>query len=360
MVAQFDAYGGGEEDTSSIAYFAPLGWSTVGVNGGGNGPDYGIAYAGNPSRPHFYAGPEGGSNNVTGLQWIPPSSFSSATVYHGLSVIFSAGQSIRLVNSKGNAQLALTGNSDGSITVTSGSVTLGRTAKNVYVSGVEFWLDIVATISVAAGAVAVYANGNLSTPIFAASAVDTAADTTALPITCFQYWSSGVTIYVRDGYVHDGTGPTPFNGPLGPGSCIYLPVASLVSNNGFTPNGGATLVANASSAPPNAANFNSASAVAASVTYGLTPVPGNFSKIIAISPIDYVLKTDTGTRALQKSLAFGSNSVAGTNNYLAQGAIPYPDPWIFTDPGTGVLFAKEGATGIAALNAAQLTETVTA
>ncbi len=357
--AQFDAFGGGEENTSGFgSYFAALGWS-----GSTAYASFGIANAGNPSRPHFYAG-TGASNSSASIIWLPPSGFSSATVCHGMSVVLTdPNASIELLNNAGTAQLTISGNGNGALEVYSGGTLLGATPNHVFLAGAEFWLDIEANISATAGSVALYANGQLSQPVFSVSGVNTAAAPASLPVTSVKYYSanSGGGIYVRDGYIHDGTGAAPFNAPLGPGSCIYMTLDALVSSSGFTANGQSTLLANANMAPPvPLTDFNSANTVGNAMTFSLTALPSNVIEVLAVRPFDYSYKTDTGTRALQKTLAFGANNVAGTNNYLAQGPVAYIDPWITADPATGVLFAAEGATGIAAVNGAELTIAVTA
>lgn len=354
--AQFWAVDGGERSPNNLAYYISSG-VTLAVVTGSITPS--IFSAGSPAKCYFGA-TEIGTYGTVDIAFNPPTAFSSPTCFGGCNGIAGdvSASAIKLINANGNAQVILKLNANGSITVSSGTNVLGTTPINQIFPGAPFHIDFSAFVSATAGEVSIWINGNPAPFTFTG---DTEADTTALPITSLLFVITDVPNGFRDIYMHDGTGPAPFNGPLGPGGCVWLPAASTIANSGFVANGLTTLDANAASTPPNpTVDFDSAVAAGNSMTLGVTALPLNVTKVIAVQAVDYAYKSDTGTRALQKSLSFGGTVVEGTENYLATGPVCYLDPWITTDPATSVLFASEGATGIAAVNGVQLTETVAA
>lgn len=349
--AQFDAIDGGDLDSNSISGF----YSTRGITTSGD-----ITIQSIGGKCYFITQGEGGGSVI----FKPPAGFSSSTAYVSVRIydnVLDGSTQFSLINANGNAQARAVMNSDGSISIYSGSTLLGRSAINQVVRGAIYFLEVFLSVSATVGAMTVWLNGN-PTAVLSVSGLNTEADSTSVNVVgAMAGATNGYAVGFRDIYLHDGTGAAPFNGPLGPGGCVWLPAATLVSAGSFLPNGLGTLVANAASTPPNpGVDFDSSSTVGDAVTFGVTQLPSNAAKVIAVRAIDYSYKTDTGSRALQKSLTFGTAVVAGTENYLAEGAICYQDPWVTTDPNTGALFGTEGSTAIAAVNAVHLTETVAA
>jgi hypothetical protein len=351
--AQFEFIDGGDANPDGGNYYTVLGvtgYSEIALR---NGKYWFIA----------------GINDSPGIttKWVPRNGFVAAQAYAGALLTddeLTGRCSLQFVSAGGNVQVKVVSNPNGSLSVFSGSTLLGTTAlTHLVLAGVPFFLEGLVSISTTTGAVTLWLNDNPE-PVFTVSGVDTAADTSALNIAAL-YWDTTTdgsgTNGFRDGYIHDGTGPAPFNARLGQGSAIWLPVSGVISNTGFLANGGSTLDGNAATTPPNpTVDFDSAPNVGNTMTLGLTPMPDNVIELIAARPMNFSYKTDTGVRALQNTMNFGSSPVPGTSNYLAIGPVCYPDEIITTDAATGVLLALEGATGISALNAATLTITVTA
>jgi hypothetical protein len=327
--AQFNFMDGGERAPGNVAYYAPLGISV---------PQQAAVISG---KYMFSALGDESAGWVLGA-------FSSVAGYFG-NLLFLDGwenQTISLENSAGQAQISLRFNNNGSISVTSGSNTLGSTAPFLININTVFFLETYFKIDSATGAVTMVLNGN-PTPIFSVTGVGTAANTGNLPVTQFGYSlaPANVHLYFRDIYIHDGTGAAPFDTFLGPGGCEYLPPIANVAAQ-FTPNGNTNNYQNAAETPPNpTVDYNSSSTVGQSDTFTIAPLPSNVQRVFGVKLFDYSYKNDTGSRALQKSLKSGAASAIGTENYLNMTAVVTEDIFV-VDPNTGALFTPAAVNAL--------------
>jgi hypothetical protein len=336
---QFDAIDGGERAANNSNYYLGLG-----VAGTLAGSFISISNAAISGKDAFSFG---NNQNTPSCYWTPKVSFSSATFFHGVRILIQQYPfQIDFFNANRNAQFSVVVNVGGSISIVSNNVILATSPSGLILLNTAFYLEIYGVISASLGAVTIRLNGNPSPVMTPLVNVNTAADTSSLPITYFHYsCNASFTSFVRDMYVHDGTGASPFNTFLGNVGCEWLPVASLVSS-AFTPVGGTNL-SNAASTPPNpTVDYNESSTVGALDKFGITALPSDVASVIAVMPVDYSYKSDTGPRALQKTLYSGSSTVVGTENYLNESPTCNQDPWVTKDPATSANWTNTAVNAI--------------
>lgn len=337
--AQFGFIDGGERANNNVGYYAAEGVSA-----------------------NSFSALNGKSYFRTGDQYAPGSSvappgFSAVTSYWTIRFVLDSlgdGTTIHFGNAAGNDQVKLVFNGNGSVSLYSGISLLGTSAAAIFYPGKEYQFSLAVKIDATAGFVTIYRDGN-PTPFAGVSVsnVDTAADTSSLAITHMSFSTSGVgaSFMFRDVSWHDGTGPAPFNAVLGDCGAEYTPASVNVSSQ-LTPSTGTSNAAIYGAAPPTGAYCGS-STVGAADTVTMAPLPSNVVSVIGFKAFDYAAKSDTGSRAVQKSLKSGSTVVTGAENYLTQSPTLYEDVYT-TDPATGAQIT------VAAYNALQLTETVAA
>jgi hypothetical protein len=233
----FNFIDGGERSPTNIYYYTPIG-ITYYVSYS-NPPQYAPITTFN-SQYYFMMTYQYGNYNIYGayLYWTP-NGLSRSTIYFGARIyVGSLGYTaIGFNNVNGNAQISLTMNSNGGITVTSGTTTLATSANYLFSATSIIYLECYLNVSATTGSVIVRLNGN-STPIINISGVNTAYDTTSLPVTSFVpiavQSNNPQSSYWRDIYVHDGTGSAPYNNFLGSVGTKLLQPTSNVSTT-FTP-----------------------------------------------------------------------------------------------------------------------------
>jgi hypothetical protein len=324
---QFDAIDGGERASNNPAYYFDLGIS--------NSIGSAIRSIEMPTGSSKYMFSNNSPNQIL---WIPKIGFSSATFYAGMRTNVTdlgAITTISFRNINGNAQIELLINTDGSLSIVSGSTTLGRSGPSLIIPNTNQYIEVFGVISATVGQTQVRLNGNPTAVAgLTLTNVNTANDTSSLPVTNILFSYSGSPyLAVRDLYIHDGTGTSPFNTFLGNVGCEWLPVASLVSA-AFSPIGGTNLT-NAASTPPNpTADYNQSSTVGALDKFGITALPSDVASVIAVAAVDYSYKSDTGPRALQKTLFSGTATSVGTETYLNESPTCNQDPWVVQDPNT--------------------------
>ncbi len=335
--AQFNFIDGGERAPGNLNYYAALG---VTANGFGNFGGKSFFLSDDPQTSGF-----------------APPNFSAATCYWTVRLYLlnwsSPPQYVALYNSAGTEQLKIQFNSDGSATLFSGNVQLSKTAQGIFQIQTIFQISIGAKIDPATGFVNVYLNGN-PTPVpgLSVTSADTAqGDSSNLPITGLHVFVWSNSGYFRDISCHDGTGPAPLNGPLGDcGAELTMPNGNVSS--ALVPSTGTSNAAIYAATPPGSAYCGS-STVGAADTVTIAPLPANVLSVIGFKAFDYAAKSDTGSRAIQKTVTSGSTNAVGAENFLNETPVPTEDLYT-TDPATGA------AITVAAYNALKLTETVAA
>jgi hypothetical protein len=330
---QFDAMDGGERAANNPNYYLGLGIAET------------LLGAVPTISPNAVSGKY--AFNITGVTnyWTPKIGFSSAQFYFGIRLVIQQYPvTMKFYNANNNAQIQINVNAGGSVSLISNGVNLGTSAPGLVLVNTAFYIEIYGLISATVGACTIRLNGSPAS-ILNLTNVDTAADTASLPVTYFEIQNQNFTTYYRDLYIHDGTGASPFNTFLGNVGCEWLPVASLVSS-AFTPVGGTNL-SNAASTPPNpTVDYNESSTVGALDKFGITALPSDVASVIAVMPVDYSYKSDTGPRALQKTLYSGSSTVVGTENYLNESPTCNQDPWVTKDPATSANWTNTAVNAI--------------
>jgi hypothetical protein len=204
-MSYFNFLDGGERSPTNVSYYnnSPFGLYSSGIS----------SFKINNKTKYFF--------NMTGFYWNPPL-LSSSTIYLGIFLqTGSLGNTLSFNNINGNAQIYLKFNTNGTISVTSGSNVLGTSAKLYTISSnIAIYIEVYLVVSASSGAVSVRLNGN-PTAIINLTGVNTANDTTSLPIIGIS--SNSNSSYFRDVYIIDGTGSAPYNTFLGCVGCNYLP-----------------------------------------------------------------------------------------------------------------------------------------
>jgi hypothetical protein len=354
MPYNFDAMDGGERAPNNLLGF-------YGAQGLSNtDPSIGIGLESTTGKYFFSCG-----TSLRNWVWYPlKGTLAILTNFWGVLFKFVGGasdvQSINFCTASGKNQLTVQFNLNGSLSLLSGGEVLATSAAGTVYAGMIAFLDVLFNVSASASTIVVRLNGQ-AVPALSLTGQNTEFDTTTPAVTYVSCAISAGGLALRDFYVHDGTGPAPFNALIGPSGCVALTVASQVSA-AFTPEGGATNLANASQIPPNPlVDYNAGSTVGQADRYGIEALPSNVLEVIALSPWDYSYRTDTaGTRALQKTLILGTESVVGTENYLNASPTLNQDPWIVTDVTTGNTLYSEGTGAITVVNGANLEYAVAA
>jgi hypothetical protein len=336
-MSYFNFVDGGERSPGSFGYYAFEGVTGI-VYGATIDPSLiTISYQNNQyyfQMGTFYANAI--NNGAYNLSWSPtlPSVLSSSTIYFGMRMytgtefIYSSYTTcyttIYFCNANGNPQVAIRFNSNGSLTASSGgtispyngvgSSTLGVTSNYLINLQTVIYLEFYLVVSASSGALTIKLNGN-PTAILTLTGINTASDTTSLPITSFQFCNGGGAL-IRDMYVMDGTGAAPFNTFLGDVTAQYQPPTANVSAQ-FTANGNASNYLNAAETPPiPGTDYNSSSTVGNADTFSITSLATDTSKAFAVKLFDYSYKSDTGSRSLAKTITSGSSTGTGAINYL--------------------------------------------
>jgi hypothetical protein len=326
--AQFNFVDGGERANGNAPYYSQVGVSAAFSEFGGK---------------NFFS-----TDNAGGASYAPGFSSVVSFTTHRLVVPNVDNCFILFQNSTGNVQISFLFKSGGIITVSSGSNVLGSSPSNTWFVGVVFQLQIHAVIDPTSGSIQVILNGN-PTPVAGLNltGINTAAFPSNLPMTEILYNNiSGSGFLFRDVSIHDGTGSAPFNGFLGTGGAIYLPPVANVSA-AFTPVGNVSNWENAAQTPPNATvDFNQSSTVGAEDIFSITQLPANVATVTAIKVFDYSFKSDTGSRALQKSLIGSGVTATGTENYLNETATLTEDTFTVCPNGSALTAGAVNAFNI--------------
>jgi hypothetical protein len=339
---------GGERATNNFGYYASEGISQIFYNGGGTlGETVGNLYINTNVNGQCYFSTSqsyayGGGTNaglLNNLRWTP-SGLSSSTIYFGARIYTGPLGNYTLFylcNANGVPQLAIYLNTDGSIVVYSGATNkfkgfgnfLGSTAAGLVSPYSIIFLEIYLVVSATSGVVTIHLNGNQTTPVLNLTNVNTASDTSSLPITFLECTGTSNNCFVRDIYFTDGTGSAPFNTFLGDVSVQYLTPSANVAVQ-FTPNGNSSNYLNAAQTPPNSGtDYNNATTVGSTDTFTVNSLASDTLNTFAVKLFDY----SYGSGGLAKTITSGSTTVTGTVNTLTTTVGIHSDTYT-TNPST--------------------------
>lgn len=337
--AQFNFLDGGERAPGEPSYYAALGLT---------GPAAITEYAGK----YFFAFNSASQSTQT---WSPPT-FSAPNCFWTIRCAFTTwGFRINIINSAGGVLAYLIFNSDGSASLYSGSTLLGKSPVNLFFLNTIFQMSFKLVANATTGSFQLNLNGN-PTPIagVTVSGVNTSGGQTSLNSAGMQIppqANANIYFYFRDLSCHDGTGVAPLNAVLGNCGAEISPPNANISTALVSSNSDPNYEVYAS-APPGSAYCGS-STVGASDTLAITPLPSNVLDIIGFKTFEYSSKSDTGTRATQRSVVSAGTTAAGAENYLNETPVLTEDVYT-ADPATG------DPITMAAYNALNLIEAIAA
>jgi hypothetical protein len=331
---------GGERCSNNFGYYAYENVSQIFYNAGGLGQGNlnNLFINTNVNGQCYFSAGQTGSNDFTtfgginnNFRWSPLGLYSS-TIYCGFR--FYTGTldgytTIYLCNGNGNPQISINFASNGAINVYSGGIInkqkgngntfIGGSSINSVIANSTIYLEIYLVVS-SSGTVILRLNGN-PTAIINVSGVNTASDSSSLPITFLETTNATNSTYIRDIYFTDGTGSAPFNTFLGDVSIQNLTPSANVAVQ-FTPNGNSSNYLNAAQTPPNSGtDYNNATTVGSTDTFTVNSLASNTSNALAVKLFGY----SYGSGASAKILTSGSTTVTGTVNYLTPTAGVYFD-----------------------------------
>jgi hypothetical protein len=263
-------------------------------------------------------------------------------------------------NANGNPQINVYFTPSGGINVYSGGTiskqagggnTLLASTGNIIPAYSTFYFEIYLNVSSTNGSVVIRINGNPS-PIISITGVNTASDSSSLPIIFFECASGNILYsnhlqpqieppYLRDFYFIDNTGSSPYNTFLGNFNAGFLTPQSNVSTSFSSTSANYQAAA---TVPANGGIYNYSSTVGTQDTFKFSTIPTN-ATVLNLSITDTSYKNDSGTRGLAKILTSGSTTVIGKNNYLTVGSYPHTDTYL-TDPNTGVQWTPSGINSL--------------
>lgn len=128
---------------------------------------------------------------------------------------------------------------------------------------------------------------------------------------------------------------------VGDKGCYYLKPNADTATAGFIINGSATSYGAIDDAAPNGTDYLDTAASTARTIVGVESLPGNVSEVIAMVPVIYARKEESGTVSLRGGVVVdGEEFYTPTNSPSTEYAYMEPGPKTI-DPSTGVAWAND-------------------
>lgn len=128
---------------------------------------------------------------------------------------------------------------------------------------------------------------------------------------------------------------------VGDKGCYYLKPNADTATSDFDLNGSATAYGALDDVPPNGTDYLDTASITARTIVGVESLPGNVSEVIAMMPVIYARKEESGTVNLRGGVVVGTDeSYTPTNSPSTAYAYMEPGPKTI-DPSTGVAWAND-------------------
>jgi len=253
----------------------------------------------------------------------------------------SGGTSLALIRQASANQLVLRPNTNGTLSVYRGTTLLGAPSALALAAGVTYYIELVAVIDPTVGTVDVLVNGvswialtNQNTRATASSTWDEVVlgklVSTATPNT----WD------FDDVYLLDGSGPAPWNGPLGDVRVdARFPTAEGASS-AWTPSTGSDNALTVDEAAPNDdTDHNTTATVGATDTFVMQDAPLPGATIYGVQHCLALKKMDAGVCTVAPVIRHGGVDYPGAN-FSPSTSYAYGLQIVQTNPGTGAAWIE--------------------